>query len=48
MRDGAELFTVIYSPKDVSKNILSSCNARPIRSSLWCNHLREALVLVKL
>jgi predicted acyl esterase len=28
MRDGAELFTVIYSPKDVSKNILSSCNVR--------------------
>jgi predicted acyl esterase len=24
MRDGAELFTVIYSQRDVSKNILSS------------------------
>lgn len=30
MRDGQSLFTSIYSPKDVSKNIQSSCNVRHI------------------
>jgi hypothetical protein len=48
MRDGAELFTVIYSPKDVSKNILSSCNVRLNAALMVQPNLREALVLVKL
>jgi hypothetical protein len=34
MRDGATLFTAIYTPKDHSKKI-SLCNVHPTACALW-------------